>query len=53
MCGGVAAAFIYDFLLYPKMDDFPDRIRVLVSGRPTDYDVNGRDDMPAVEMSSK
>ncbi|XP_060772391.1 aquaporin-1-like [Neoarius graeffei] len=53
MCGGVAAAFIYDFLLYPKMDDFPDRMRVLVSGRPTDYDVNGRDDMPAVEMSSK
>lgn len=53
MCGGVAAALIYDFLLYPKMDDFPDRMRVLVSGPPTDYDVNGRDDVPAVEMSSK
>ncbi|KAM9500984.1 aquaporin FA-CHIP-like [Clarias gariepinus] len=49
MCGGVAAAFTYDFLLYPKTDDFPDRMRVLVSGPPTDYSVNGRD----VEMSSK
>ncbi|KAF4088651.1 hypothetical protein AMELA_G00057180 [Ameiurus melas] len=53
MCGGVAAALIYDFLLYPKMDDFPERMRVLVSGPSTDYDVNGRDDTPAVEMSSK
>ncbi|MCJ8731136.1 hypothetical protein PDJAM_G00195890 [Pangasius djambal] len=53
MCGGVAAALIYDFLLYPKTDDFPDRMRILVSGPPTDYDVNGRDDVPAVEMSSK
>lgn len=53
MCGGMAAALIYDFLLYPKTADFPDRMRVLVSGPPTDYDVNGRDDLPAVEMSSK
>ncbi|KAK2859998.1 hypothetical protein Q7C36_004164 [Tachysurus vachellii] len=53
MCGGVAAALTYDFLLYPKMADFPDRLRVLVSGPPTDYDVNGRDDLPAVEMLSK
>ncbi|XP_030629133.1 aquaporin-1-like [Chanos chanos] len=52
MCGGVAAALVYDFLLYPKMDDFPERMRVLVSG-PTGYDVNGADDPPAVEMSSK
>ncbi|XP_062850628.1 aquaporin-1-like [Trichomycterus rosablanca] len=53
MCGGVAAALIYDFLLYPKKDDFSDRMRVLISGPPSDYDVNGRDDVPAVEMSSK
>ncbi|KAI5619419.1 aquaporin 1 [Silurus asotus] len=53
MCGGVAAAFVYDFLLYPKTESFPERMRVLVSGPPTDYDVNGRDDVPAVEMSSK
>ncbi|XP_056326755.1 aquaporin-1a.1 [Danio aesculapii] len=53
MCGGVAAALIYDFLLFPKMDDFPDRVRVLVSGPATDYEVNGTDDPPAVEMSSK
>ncbi|KAL7875442.1 hypothetical protein AOLI_G00104050 [Acnodon oligacanthus] len=53
MCGGVAAALIYDFLLYPKMGDFPERIRVLVTGPPTDYDVNGTDDPPAVEMMSK
>uniref|UniRef100_A0A8C1J8P6 Aquaporin 1a (Colton blood group), tandem duplicate 1 n=1 Tax=Cyprinus carpio TaxID=7962 RepID=A0A8C1J8P6_CYPCA len=52
MCGGVAAALVYDFLLYPKLDDFPDRVRVLVSGPATDYDVN-TDDPPAVEMSSK
>ncbi|KAI4879627.1 hypothetical protein NFI96_011565 [Prochilodus magdalenae] len=53
MCGGVAAALIYDFLLYPKMEDFPERIRVLVTGPPTDYDVNGTEDTPAVEMMSK
>ncbi|KAF7706851.1 hypothetical protein HF521_020105 [Silurus meridionalis] len=53
MCGGVAAAFVYDFLLYPKTESFPERMRVLVSGPPTDYDVNGRDDVPALEMSSK
>ncbi len=41
MCGGVAAALVYDFLLYPKLDNFPDRMRVLVSGPATDYDVNG------------
>uniref|UniRef100_A0A3B3ZH51 Uncharacterized protein n=1 Tax=Periophthalmus magnuspinnatus TaxID=409849 RepID=A0A3B3ZH51_9GOBI len=29
MCGGVAAALIYDFLLYPKFDDFPERMKVL------------------------
>ncbi len=52
MCGGVAAALVYDFLLYPKLDNFPDRMRVLVSGPATDYDVNG-DESPAVEMISK
>ncbi|XP_026883166.2 aquaporin-1-like [Electrophorus electricus] len=53
MCGGVAAALIYDFLLYPKMDDFPDRLRVLLSGPPLDYEVNGAEHAAAVEMSSK
>ncbi|KAK1797403.1 hypothetical protein P4O66_008774 [Electrophorus voltai] len=53
MCGGVAAALIYDFLLYPKMDDFPDRLRVLFSGPPLDYEVNGAEHTAAVEMSSK
>ncbi|XP_076828591.1 aquaporin-1-like [Brachyhypopomus gauderio] len=53
MCGGVAAALIYDFLLYPKMNDFPERMRVLFSGPPTDYEVNGTDDTTAVEMASK
>uniref|UniRef100_A0AAY4CWQ4 Aquaporin 1 n=1 Tax=Denticeps clupeoides TaxID=299321 RepID=A0AAY4CWQ4_9TELE len=53
MCGGVAAALIYDFLLYPKLDDFPDRVKVLVSGPARDYDVNGPEDTPALEMSSK
>lgn len=51
MCGGVAAALIYDFLLYPKFDDFPERIKILVSGPVGDYDVNGADDTTAVEMS--
>nr|BAC82110.1 aquaporin 1 [Anguilla japonica] len=53
MCGGVAAALVYDFLLHPKFDDFPERMKVLVSGPDGDYDVNGPDDVPAVEMSSK
>ncbi|KAL0966245.1 hypothetical protein UPYG_G00292850 [Umbra pygmaea] len=52
MCGGVAAALVYDFLLYPKSDDFPDRMKVLVSGPVGEYDVNG-DETAAVEMSSK
>lgn len=53
MCGGVAAALIYDFLLYPKFDDFPERMKVLVSGPVGDYDVNGGNDATTVEMSSK
>lgn len=52
MSGGVAAALVYDFLLYPKFDDFPERMRVLVSGPVGDYDVNG-EETAAVEMSSK
>ena len=52
MCGGVLAALIYDFLLYPKFDDFPDRLKVLVSGPVGDYDVNGADDTTAVELST-
>lgn len=53
MCGGVAAALIYDFLLFPKFDNFPDRLKVLVSGPVGDYDVNGGNDATTVEMSSK
>uniref|UniRef100_A0A7N8YJU7 Aquaporin 1a (Colton blood group), tandem duplicate 1 n=1 Tax=Mastacembelus armatus TaxID=205130 RepID=A0A7N8YJU7_9TELE len=53
MCGGVAAALVYDFLLYPKFEDFPERIKVLVSGPVGDYDVNGGNDPTAVEMTSK
>lgn len=53
MCGGVAAAFIYDFLLSPKFDDFPERLKVLVSGPVGDYDVNGGNDATTVEMTSK
>lgn len=53
MCGGVAAALIYDFLLSPKFDDFPERMKVLVSGPVGDYDVNGGNDATNVEMSSK
>lgn len=53
MCGGVAAALVYDFLLSPKFDDFPERMKVLVSGPVGDYDVNGGNDQTNVEMSSK
>ncbi|KAF3699463.1 Aquaporin-1 [Channa argus] len=53
MCGGVAAALIYDFLLSPKLDDFPERMKVLVSGPVGDYDVNGGNDATTVEMTSK
>ncbi|XP_029380080.1 aquaporin FA-CHIP-like [Echeneis naucrates] len=52
MCGGVAAALIYDFMLSPKMDDFPDRMKVLVSGPTDDYEINGGNDA-TVEMTSK
>ncbi|XP_036377105.1 aquaporin FA-CHIP-like [Megalops cyprinoides] len=51
MCGGVAAALVYDFLLCPKVDDLPERIKVLVSGPGGEYDVARPDD--TVEMSSK
>ncbi|XP_061835261.1 aquaporin-1-like [Nerophis lumbriciformis] len=48
MCGGVAAALIYDFLLSPKFADFPERMKVLISGPVGDYDVTG--DAANVEM---
>ncbi|XP_054479157.1 aquaporin FA-CHIP-like [Anoplopoma fimbria] len=53
MCGGLAAALIYDFLLSPKYDNFPERMKVLVSGPVGDYDVNGGNDNATVEMTSK
>ncbi|XP_019734539.1 aquaporin-1 [Hippocampus comes] len=53
MCGGVAAALVYDFLLSPKFDDFPERMRVLVSGPVGDYDVNGANDASTMEMAPK
>jgi len=53
MCGGVAAALVYDFLLAPKFDDFPERVKVLVSGPVGDYDVNGAEGPASLEMSSK
>ncbi|KAM9331715.1 aquaporin-1-like [Pholidichthys leucotaenia] len=52
MCGGVAAALIYDFLLSPKFDDFPDCMKVLLSRPVGDYDVNGGTDATDIEMSS-
>lgn len=53
MCGGLAAALIYDFLLFPKFNDFPERMKVLVSGPVDEYDVNGGNDNATVEMTSK
>ncbi|KAM9845485.1 aquaporin FA-CHIP-like [Aulostomus maculatus] len=53
MCGGVAAALVYDFLLSPKFDDFPERMKVLVSGPAGEYDVNGGNDNTTVEMTTK
>uniref|UniRef100_A0A3Q3KEC0 Aquaporin 1a (Colton blood group), tandem duplicate 1 n=1 Tax=Monopterus albus TaxID=43700 RepID=A0A3Q3KEC0_MONAL len=53
ICGGVAAALIYDFLLAPKFEDFPERMKVLVSGPVGDYDVSGGNNTTAVEMTSK
>ncbi|KAF3858135.1 hypothetical protein F7725_011336, partial [Dissostichus mawsoni] len=50
MCGGVAAALVYDFLLSPKYDDFPDRMKVLVSGPVGDYDVNGGNNANSLGM---
>ncbi|XP_067110081.1 aquaporin-1a.2 [Osmerus mordax] len=33
MCGGVAAALLYDFLFYPRSDNFSNRWNVLSSGQ--------------------
>ncbi|KAJ8403229.1 hypothetical protein AAFF_G00354460 [Aldrovandia affinis] len=52
MCGGVAAALVYDCLLYPKCDDFSERVKILVSGSG-EYDVTGPEDPAAADMSSK
>ncbi|KAJ8375498.1 hypothetical protein SKAU_G00060780 [Synaphobranchus kaupii] len=49
----MAAAFVYDFLLYPKFDDFSERMKVLVSGPGGEYDVTEPEDPGTVEMSSK
>nr|XP_057924654.1 aquaporin FA-CHIP-like [Doryrhamphus excisus] len=51
MCGGVAAAVVYDFLLSPKFEDFPERMKVLVSGPVGEYDVTN--DTATVEMATK
>ncbi|KAG9348120.1 hypothetical protein JZ751_004150 [Albula glossodonta] len=53
MCGGVAAALVYDFLLYPKYDDFSERVKVLVRGLGGEYDATGPEDSTASEISSK
>lgn len=34
MCGGVAAALVYDFLLYPKKEGFGKRMNVLKGTEP-------------------
>ncbi|XP_054622588.1 aquaporin FA-CHIP-like [Dunckerocampus dactyliophorus] len=51
MCGGVAAALVYDFLLSPKFDNFPERMKVLVSGPVGEYDVTN--DAATMEMATK
>ncbi|XP_006634313.1 aquaporin FA-CHIP [Lepisosteus oculatus] len=53
MCGGVAAALVYDFLLFPKSDELPDRMRVLVNGQDGEYNVTAPDENTRVEMSLK
>lgn len=45
MCGGIAAALIYDFLLYPRKPNFRTRWYVLVHG-PEDED-------PATEVTAE
>ncbi|MBN3273720.1 AQPA protein, partial [Polyodon spathula] len=52
MVGGVAAALVYDFILCPKPDDLPDRLKVLVNGQAGEYDVSSPEDN-RVEMTSK
>ncbi|KAM8838548.1 aquaporin-1-like [Synchiropus picturatus] len=53
MCGGVGAALMYDFLLSPKFDDFPERMKVLVTGVTEDYELNGVDITNRLEMRPK
>ncbi|KAG2458189.1 AQPA protein, partial [Polypterus senegalus] len=53
MIGGVMAALVYDFILYPKTEDLPDRMKVLMNGQDGEYDINDTDETTRVEMSSK
>ncbi|XP_071766936.1 aquaporin FA-CHIP-like [Centroberyx gerrardi] len=39
MCGGIAAALIYDFLLYPRTHDFSVRKNVLLNGPEAENDL--------------
>lgn len=32
ICGGIAAALVYDFLIYPKREDLSTRMAMLTSG---------------------
>lgn len=32
ICGGIAAALVYDFLIYPKREDLSTRMAVLTNG---------------------
>ncbi|XP_074538206.1 aquaporin-1-like [Halichoeres trimaculatus] len=51
MCGGVAAALMYDFFFSLKFDDFPERMKVLVSGPAGKCDINEGNDTTTVEVS--
>uniref|UniRef100_UPI0037E94891 aquaporin FA-CHIP-like n=1 Tax=Semicossyphus pulcher TaxID=241346 RepID=UPI0037E94891 len=39
MCGGIAAALVYDFLLYPRTNSLSTRLHVLVYGTEAENDV--------------
>lgn len=36
ICGGIAAALVYDFLLYPKREDLSTRMAVLTNGEESE-----------------
>ncbi|XP_059496296.1 aquaporin FA-CHIP-like [Stegostoma tigrinum] len=51
--GGVAAAFVYDFVLTSRPGDLSERLKVLTNGQIEDYNVETEEDSAQMEMKPK